>query len=103
MNPLYSFFTVVFGGLSIGIIVGAISAFIVKFTEHVRVIEPLIIFSTAYFAFILSECIHWSGIISLIGCGIVQKRYTFLNISREVPGGEKSTSKFKSKNIVHHM
>ena len=85
---LLSFFSVVFGGLSIGILVGAISAFIVKFTGHVRVIEPLIIFSTAYFAFILSECIHWSGIISLIGCGIVQKRYTFLNISREVPEGE---------------
>ena len=87
MPSLHSFFTVVFGGLSIGIVVGAISAFILKFTEHVRVIEPLIIFSTAYFAFILSECVHWSGIISLIGCGLVQKRYAFPNIYREVQLG----------------
>ena len=96
-HPLCSFFTVVFGGLSIGILVGAISAFIVKFTGHVRVIEPLIIFSTAYFAFILSECIHWSGIISLIGCGLVQKRYAFPNISREVSGGEQIYQNSKTK------
>ena len=62
IDPL-SFFTVVFGGLIIGVAVGAVSAFILKFTEHVRVIEPLIVFSTAYYAFILAECIHWSGII----------------------------------------
>ena len=53
----------VFGGLIIGVVVGAVSAFILKFTEHVRVIEPLIVCSTAYYAFILAECIHWSGII----------------------------------------
>ena len=68
----FSFFTVVFGGPIIGVVVGAVSAFILRFTEHVRVIEPLIIFATGYLAYMLAECIHWSGIISLIGCGIVQ-------------------------------
>ena len=38
---------------------------------------------SAYFSFVLAETIHWSGIISLIACGIVQKRYTFRNISQE--------------------
>ena len=79
----FSFFTVVFGGLTIGCIIGAISAFILKFTKDTRVIEPLIIFATSYMAFILSETIHWSGIISLIGCGVVQKRYAFPNISKK--------------------
>ncbi len=79
----FSFFTVVFGGLGVGVIVGALSAFILKFTTHVRVIEPLIIFSTAYFAFIMAECIHWSGIISLIGCGVAQKRYALPNASKK--------------------
>ena len=79
----FSFFTVVLGGLAIGIITGAASACILKFTEHVRVIEPLIVIASAYFAFIMAECIHWSGIISLIGCGLVQRRYAFLNISKK--------------------
>ena len=78
-----SFFTVVLGGLAIGIITGAASSFVLKFTEHVRVVEPLLLISSAYFAFIMAECIHWSGIISLIGCGLVQRRYAFLNMSKK--------------------
>ncbi len=78
-----SFFTVVFGGLSIGIIIGALTAFILRFTKHTRVIEPLIVFTMSYLAYILAETIHWSGIISLIGCGVMQKRYAFPNISKK--------------------
>eukprot|EP00095_Tigriopus_kingsejongensis_P008991 maker-scaffold783_size97670-snap-gene-0.22 protein:Tk08991 transcript:maker-scaffold783_size97670-snap-gene-0.22-mRNA-1 annotation:"hypothetical protein DAPPUDRAFT_314297" len=78
-----SFFTVVFGGLAIGILIGALSAYILKFTQHTRVIEPLIVFVTSYLAFILAETIHWSGILSLIGCGIIQKRYAFPNMSKK--------------------
>ena len=47
------------------------------------VVEPLVIFTSAYFSFICAETIHWSGIISLIGCGIAQKRYTFKNVSKK--------------------
>ena len=38
---------------------------------------------SAYFSFVLAETLHWSGIISLIGCGIAQKRYAFMNISQK--------------------
>lgn len=69
------------GGLLIGFTVGALSAYFCKFTKHTRVVEPLVIFTTAYFSFTLAEVVHWSGIISLIGCGIAQKRYAFHNIS----------------------
>ena len=78
-----SFFTVVFGGLTVGVIIGMLSSFIVKFARHARVIEPLIIFVMSYLAYILAETLHWSGIISLIGCGIAQKRYAFLNLSKK--------------------
>ena len=78
-----SFFTVVFGGLIIGMSCGVLSSFILKHTPHTREIEPIIIVSTAYLGFIFSEILHWSGIISIIGCGIVQKRYSFSNISRK--------------------
>ncbi len=34
--------------------------------------EPLAVLGTAYSAYYLAEMFHWSGIISLIGCGITQ-------------------------------
>ena len=75
-----SFFTVVFGGLTVGVLVGMVSALILKSTKDVRVIEPLIILASAFLSYMLAECLHWSGIISIIGCGIVQKRYAFPNM-----------------------
>ena len=78
-----SFFTVVFGGLAVGGLAGVFSAFVLKSTRDVRVIEPLIVITSAYFSFIVAECIHWSGIISLIACGITQKRYAFPNLSQK--------------------
>ena len=79
---ILSFFTVVFGGLLVGIFIGCAASYIVKFTEHIQVIEPFLILAMSYLSYVLAETIHWSGIISLIGCGIVQKRYAFLNISK---------------------
>ncbi|XP_071744820.1 LOW QUALITY PROTEIN: Na(+)/H(+) exchanger beta-like [Lepeophtheirus salmonis] len=76
-----SFFFVAGGGFIIGVIFGMLSAFMLKFTQHSRVIEPIVIISNAYFSFVIAETIHWSGIIALIGCGIVQKRYAFPNSS----------------------
>ena len=43
-----SFFTVVFGGLTVGVLVGMVSALILKSTKDVRVIEPLIILASAF-------------------------------------------------------
>ena len=42
-----------------------------------------LILGTAYFAYMGAEVFHWSGIISLIGCGLVQAHYSFKNISRK--------------------
>ena len=58
---ILSFFFVVFGGFAIGLITGAFASFITTFTQHVRVVEPLLIFSTAYMAFLCAELVHWSG------------------------------------------
>ena len=40
--------------------------------DEVRILEPLIIFSLAYLAYITAGMFSWSPIISLIGCGLVQ-------------------------------
>ena len=36
---------------------GLFASMITRFTKHVRVVEPLIIFTTSYFAFLLAECV----------------------------------------------
>ena len=44
-------------------------------------LEPLAVLGMAYLCYIFAELLHWSGIISLIGCGLVQAHYSFKNIS----------------------
>ena len=83
LMSIASFFFVVFGGFLIGVIFGFISTYIVKYTRHCREVEPFTILTCIYLAFIICETIHWSGIIGILGCGIVQKRYAFRNISRK--------------------
>jgi len=78
-----SFFTVSFGGLSIGIVCGLITALITRTTSHVRVVEPLAVLGMAYFSYLSAELFHFSGIISTIGCGLVQAHYSFANISHK--------------------
>ena len=78
-----SFFTVILGGAAIGTMVGLICSFIVKFTQHSQVVEPFIVLAMSYFSYIFSDTVGWSGIISLICCGVVQKRYAFRNISQK--------------------
>jgi NhaP-type Na+/H+ or K+/H+ antiporter len=69
-----SFGTVALGGLTVGIIIGFLTALITKTTSEVRVVEPLALFGMAYLSYVVAELFHWSGIISLIGCGLVQVR-----------------------------
>jgi len=78
-----SFFTVAFGGLAIGLTFGLLTAVITKFTSGVRVLEPLALLGGSYLAYVTAELFHWSGIISLIGCGLIQAHYAFKNISGE--------------------
>ncbi|CAB3400339.1 unnamed protein product [Caenorhabditis bovis] len=76
-----AFLCVSLGGLLIGIVCGVISSFITKFTQDVRVVEPVVIFGMAYLAYLISELFHFSGIIGLIACGLFQTHYACCNIS----------------------
>ncbi|XP_059350409.1 Na(+)/H(+) exchanger protein 7-like isoform X2 [Daphnia carinata] len=78
-----SFFTISLGGFGIGILCGLLTALITRTTSEVRVVEPLVVFGMAYFAYMGAELFHFSGIISCIGCGLVQAHYAFPNISRK--------------------
>ena len=56
-----AFFTVSLGGVALGIICGFLSCFITKYTQHVRVVEPLAVLSMAYFSYLFAELFHFSG------------------------------------------
>lgn len=77
------FFVVSMGGLVIGILFGALTAIVTKYTEHCRVVEPLAVFVLAYISYLMAEMVHFSGIISIICCGLTQAQYAFHNISRK--------------------
>ena len=80
---LLSFVCVVLGGTFIGFFNALFASYVTTFTEHVRVAEPLVLYSFAYMSFLGAEVFHWSGIISLIAYGITVKRYGFQNISKK--------------------
>ncbi|XP_067624019.1 uncharacterized protein Nhe2 isoform X17 [Eurosta solidaginis] len=78
-----SFFVVAIGGTVIGIIWGFLTGLMTRFTDHVRVIEPIFIFVMAYLAYLNAEIFHMSGILAITFCGITMKNYVEANISQK--------------------
>ncbi|KAF8568948.1 hypothetical protein P879_05459 [Paragonimus westermani] len=72
-----SFFTVSFGGLLIGVIIGIVSCLITRIKSHLNSFTLILL---AYFSYIMADMVGWSGIISMIGCGLVQAAYAFHNL-----------------------
>ena len=64
INGIISFLVVALGALAIGLIFGYAGALLTKYTENNRIIEPTIIFSFCYLAYLSAEVFHLSGIIS---------------------------------------
>lgn len=72
-----SFFTISFGGLFVGVVLGVFSSFFTRWQSH---FAPVFLILVAYFSYILGDCLGWSGIIAMIGCGLVHADYAFHNI-----------------------
>ncbi|KAA0188850.1 Sodium/hydrogen exchanger [Fasciolopsis buskii] len=75
-----SFFTVSFGGLLIGVVVGIVSCVITRIKSH---LSAFVVILLAYFSYIMTDCVGWSGIIAMIGCGLVQAAYAFHNLDHD--------------------
>lgn len=75
-----SFFTISIGGLLIGMVVGIISCLITRIKSQLNVIVLILL---AYFSYIIADSVGWSGIISMIGCGLIQAAYAFHNLDKE--------------------
>ncbi|CAG5128934.1 unnamed protein product, partial [Candidula unifasciata] len=89
------FFVVCLGGLLLGVLAGIASAVLTKFATHVKVAQPIIIFTMAYLGFLVAELFEFSGIISIVGCGLIQIQYAFNNISEK----SRTTIKYFTKVI----
>lgn len=83
LNGVASFFVVALGGTIIGVIWGFLTGMATRFTDHVRVIEPIFIFVMAYLAYLNAEIFHMSGILAITFCGITMKNYVEANISQK--------------------
>uniref|UniRef100_A0A4W3HGV3 Sodium/hydrogen exchanger n=1 Tax=Callorhinchus milii TaxID=7868 RepID=A0A4W3HGV3_CALMI len=80
---IVKFFLVGFGGLIVGVVYGIIASLTTRFTEHIRVIEPLFVFLYSYLSYLTAEMFHFSGIVAIIACSMSMKRYVEANISQK--------------------
>ena len=78
-----SFFFVSIGGTLIGVMFGFVTAFVTKYTGHVRVIEPIFVFAFSYLSYITAEIFHFSGILAIVFCGITMAQYVEENITQK--------------------
>ncbi|XP_015175172.1 PREDICTED: sodium/hydrogen exchanger 3 isoform X4 [Polistes dominula] len=96
LSGLASFLVVAIGGTIIGVIWGFATGFVTRFTNQVRVIEPIFIFVMAYLAYLNAEIFHMSGILAITFCGITMKNYVEANISHKSHTTVKYTMKMLS-------
>lgn len=78
------FFLLALFSLSIGILFGAFSAMILKYTRMLTkdaVAECIFLFSFGYLCYVSAETLKQSGIIALLTCGIMMAHYSWYNLS----------------------
>ncbi|BHF68067.1 hypothetical protein SprV_0301109700 [Sparganum proliferum] len=73
-----SFFTVSLGGALIGVFHGVISCLLTRLNISSEAIVPLLL---SYLSYIIADLFGWSGIISIITCGVFQAAYAFHNLT----------------------
>ncbi|XP_014669299.1 PREDICTED: Na(+)/H(+) exchanger beta-like isoform X2 [Priapulus caudatus] len=76
-----SFFVVSLGGIGVGLVHGIVTALSTKYTKHTRAMEPMLMLGLAYMSYLVAELFHFSGIISILVCAVVQAEYANANIS----------------------
>nr|VZI15277.1 unnamed protein product [Spirometra erinaceieuropaei] len=75
-----SFFSISVGGLLVGIFFGVLTSLITRFGIKHEVTVTILL---GYLAYLIADMVAWSGIISMIGCGLVQAAYAFDNMKKK--------------------
>uniref|UniRef100_A0A0N4ZVU5 Sodium/hydrogen exchanger n=1 Tax=Parastrongyloides trichosuri TaxID=131310 RepID=A0A0N4ZVU5_PARTI len=88
---------IVLGGLTIGIVFGFIVSWLTKHSFKVKILNPFFILIFPYLAYLTSETVGYSSILSVVGCSMFMKQYVGENIGRNA-----STSvKYFIKTMAH--
>ncbi|EGD75496.1 hypothetical protein PTSG_06571 [Salpingoeca rosetta] len=79
-----SFVVVFVGGCLMGILHGVAAALVTRFltSENTRVMEPFILIFIGYMSYLVAEICHFSGIVSIMICGMVLQHYAAKNIHK---------------------
>ncbi|CAB3399794.1 unnamed protein product [Caenorhabditis bovis] len=89
----FSFFVVVLGGASIGIIFALATSLATKYTNEVRILAPVFIFILPYMAYLTAEMVSLSSIIAIATCGMIMKQYVKGNITQSAASSVKYFTK----------
>lgn len=83
MGALFSFVAIFSGSLLIGVFSGLSCALLLKATrlDLYPSLETCLVVLQAYMSYLLSNTLEFSGIVSLLFCGICMKHYAFDNLS----------------------
>jgi sodium/hydrogen exchanger-like protein 6/7/sodium/hydrogen exchanger 8 len=79
-----NFIVLAASSLAIGLVFGILSSFLFKYARflcHSAITETILLLLIAFIGYYISESLQFSGIISLLACGISMAHYTWYNLS----------------------
>ncbi|XP_041845909.1 sodium/hydrogen exchanger 6a [Melanotaenia boesemani] len=73
------------GSFALGVATGIVTALVTKFTKlrDFQLLETALFFLMSWSTFLLAEACGFTGVVSVLFCGITQAHYTFNNLSPE--------------------
>lgn len=81
---VWEFVTLLLLSLAVGVIFGMISAYILKRARsltHNVISECTVLFAFAYLSYVSAELMSLSGIISILACSMIEKEFSWMNMS----------------------